>query len=553
MEIIDTYPSKSQFAPGEKVIIVIEISHKESKEVVGRLNIQFLHIATELDATENYIRLQAEESRKVNINWQPPPELKAYGVDIYLYDDEGQLLDEASTAFDIAVNWTLSPRYGFLCDFPPNESNSYERLSFMNKFHINAIQFYDWMERHESLVPNKKEFKDPANRELSVETIQRKINFAHEHNMAAMAYVSIYGASKMFYLQHKDWALFSDDGQPHIFYAFGEDFLYIMNPAEDSPWRCHMIHQCQQAIQQMDFDGIHIDQYKNPMSGFDNTGRKIHLSEVFPSFINDTKLAVKGVKPRAKVAFNAVNSWPIQTVAHANQDLVYVEVWPPNTTYRDLARLIEEAKELSEGKKVVLAAYIPSSWKISIRLANAVIFSHGGYHIEVGEGNGMLSDPYFPNYVQMDDSLQRIMREYYDFLVRYRDLLALEDSNLEINVDLPEIPCSAKKEPDKVWIVVKGDENHLAISLVNFVGTSPFWNEKQGNPPKSFNNFKVKLEMTSRSIENIYYTSPDFNLGRPTKLNFTSSSSQNIVEFIVPRLDYWDLLIIKTGGDKDQR
>lgn len=550
MRIIDVYPHKAQYRPGDKVNIIAEIVNESMQSWRGRLQTRFLYLATEIAALEQNIVLQTGSKQQFIAEWMLPVDrLKGYGVDVYLYDTKGQLLDEASTAFDVAEDWTLSPRYGFLSDFSRDEEDSSERLLAMNKFHINGVQFYDWMFRHDTLLPLKEEFNDPLGRRLSLKTIQNKIALAHQYNMVTMAYTAIYGASKEFYLQHKDWALYQADGKPH---TFGGDSLYIMNPDEGSPWRTRLLKQYQEVLQNLDFDGIHIDQYGDPKFGYSKVGGKeelIQLEKVFPSFINSAKVAVKAVELDAKIIFNAVNNWPIQAVAPAEQDLVYVEVWPPHTTYKDLAKIIEQGRRLSGGKQVVLAAYIPPSQEISVRLANAVIFAHGGFHIEIGELNGMLADPYFPKYQRMSPHLRMIMRNYYDFLVRYENFLNDAIKNADIVVTLLGIPTTDCGESNAVWVIAREKPGFKMINLVNLMGIHALWRDNQ-SPPRELKNISVKISLAgSEEIRNIYLASPDFNYGRAALLKF-KSDSKNSIEFVLPYLVYWDLLIIETENNQ---
>ena len=57
-----------------------------------------------------------------------------------------------------------------------------------------------------------------------------------------------------------------------------------------------------------------------------------------------------------------------------------------------------------------------------VLLANAVIFSFGGAHLELGEH--YLANEYFPNSnLQMKSELRQDLIDYYDFLVAYQNLL----------------------------------------------------------------------------------------------------------------------------------
>ena len=54
----------------------------------------------------------------------------------------------------------------------------------------------------------------------SLTTVKQLIDAAHAHNIAAMPYTAIYGASYAFYNQHPDWALFEKKDQAYDFAGF---------------------------------------------------------------------------------------------------------------------------------------------------------------------------------------------------------------------------------------------------------------------------------------------------------------------------------------------
>lgn len=368
---IEAYPDKAQYRPGERVFITVAIQNGLEEDVRGKLEIRISYLFTQIAVLTKEIALKARAQKQFSFVWMPLSDghLKGYGVDAQLVDPHGQILAETSTAFDVAPDWTRSPRYGFLCDFTPDEEDTEKRLLTMNKFHINVIQFYDWLHRHDTLLPTSEEFQDPLGRRLSLKTIQNKIALAHQHNMAAMAYTSVYGASKEFFLQHKDWALYRPDGKAWTLdlQTYG-DFLYIMNPGSESGWRKHLLEQFQVALEVLNFDGIHIDQYGDPRVAFDEAGHLVDLAPIFTSFIEETKRALCRKGSDAKVVFNAVNNWPIRAVARASQDIVYVEVWPPHVTYQDLAAIISQGRALSNEKKCCLGC-LHSSCLGSVRTA----------------------------------------------------------------------------------------------------------------------------------------------------------------------------------------
>lgn len=189
-----------------------------------------------------------------------------------------------------------------------------------------------------------------------------------------------------------------------------------------------------------------------------------------------------------------------------------------------------------------MAAYIPPAWEASVRLANAVIFANGGFHIEIGELNGMLCDPYFPKYQPMSSKLIKAMRDYYDFLVRYGNVLhdAVEEVDMPPLV-LDTVRIGDRAEPETVWAITKRKDNLLIINLVNFLGASCLWREEQ-EAPRTLKDIHAKVFLPrAGQVTGVYLASPDFDPGKPRALSFKHSATS--IEFTIPRLEYWDLLV----------
>ena len=109
----------------------------------------------------------------------------------------------------------------------------------------------------------------------------------------------------------------------------------------------------------------------------------------------------------------------------------------------------------------------------------ATIFSHGGTHLLNGEADTLLIDPYYPKNHTTQTSTQDLMRHWYDFLVRYGDLL-LDPSAVDvtraytggINEDIVfEAPggvrISTDPEPGVIWVRVVRGHHGLVVHLIN--------------------------------------------------------------------------------------
>jgi dextranase len=489
--------------------------------------------------------------------------MAGYGVEAELSDESGNVYT-ASTAFDVLKSWKHAPRYGFLSDFSLQDSGDEEDLREMNKLHINVVQFYDWMYRHHELLPPQNVFIDPLGRELSIDTVREKINYSHKYGMKALAYGAVYGAGKSFFEANMDMALYDNVGNPM---GFG-GFLYIMDISNKSGWKCHIIREFEKAIE-FGFDGIHMDQYGFPKEAVSIVGgnRVVRrLKHDFPDFINDTKNYLKEKYEDICISFNAVNNWPVDTVAKSEEDCVYIEIWPPNDTYQDLYNIITNAKRYAPEKQVVLAAYIKSYSKEanlpleygqnSAIMTMAVIFASGGFHILLGEKNGILNDQYFPKYRQLEkEDYIREIRNYYDFIVRYEELLYdldIVDNTMAytggINGEytFKGGNFSPKAEADSIWTIIKEKPGYKIINLVNFTGVESMnWNEGKDKRPDVVRNIEIKALITD-DVEGVYVASPDMDSCKSVKLDFkyVSHDQGRAISFTVPELRMWDLVYV---------
>ncbi len=482
--------------------------------------------------------------------WTPPTVApRGYGLAVRLLDERGNVLAADSTAFDVLESWKQAPRYGFLSQFEPDRDNFKAAMDWAALYHINGLQFYDWQYRHESLLPPGEVYSDLLGRRMSLRTVTRLIEAAHAHNIAAMPYTAIYGASVAFYHAHPDWALFQRPDQP---YEFGDNFLIIMDPSPGSPWTEHLMGEFARVLDRLDFDGIHLDQYGAPKVGFNASGKRVELADAIPAFINQTAGVVRTRRGEGgAVIFNAVGNWPVETVAPAEQDAVYIEVWEPYSDFMDLHRLVAEAEKRGGGKPVIIAAYIHPDRMHNVRLADAIIFASGGYHLELGEPGAMLADPYFPNFGLLDEAGQTIIRRYYDFLVRYEEVLSLDTTDATPGragaLTIAGIETQKLRSKDRVAVIVRQGQNFETFNLVNLMGIdSGKWDTALSKGPDPLIELPIVLH-TDRPVAQAWVASPDGGSleALPIVLTTGSDNTGPYVAFTLPRLDYWAVIVLE--------
>lgn len=568
--IKDLYPSKAQYIKGENVDIMLELANGGSMESVFLVELRVSFLSELISTFKKEIALQSKEYKKVTMELQSyNDDFRGYGVDIFVWQ-EGSLIDTRSTSFDVVADWRKAARYGFLSDFNASDEGDSTDVECLSKLHLNMIQFYDWMYRHDNLIPEGDIFTDLMGRELSYKVVKEKISLCQKLGMKTFAYGAVYAASKDFFEQHKDWALYGSSGNP---LSLSETF-YIMNISIDSPWHKHIIEQYENAIHKANFDGIHMDTYgfpKSAVSRLNGIKRIERLQEHFPMLIDNTKHALNAIKPDNGLIFNNVGNWPVALTAGV-VDAIYIEVWNPYERYHHIQQLIREAKAADANKPVVLAAYLkPFQMKddegvkgaeAAMRILTAAIVSNGGYHLVLGESRGILTQGYYAAYSKLKDEFFSIVRSYYDFIVRYSNIFydnELTDvsmthlcgDNEEYIVETNDF--STYGEPDKVWVTVKEKSNLKYINFVNLKGNlEDYWNKGKFEPIIK-KDLRIDLEI-QKEVKAVYAASPDYGMGRPTLLEYdiVDGIRSKKLSIVMPDIYYWSILVVEFHENSEE-
>lgn len=559
----DAYPDRAQYKPNQSGNLFIELETREDAAL--QLVVAFSKL--ERPVAEEKVTIQANKGVKQIV---PVPLFleetvwSGYGVKVTVLR-EGEVVSTAFTSYDIADHWSRAPRYGFLSDFRSEESGDLRDVESMNKFHLNVIQFYDWMYRHDELVPQQDEFIDPMGREMSYQVVREKMEAVHDKGMAALAYGAVYASLKDFLQARPDWGLYNRRGEPfHLI-----DLFYIMDITPNSPWTDHIVEQFREAVR-AGFDGIHMDQYGFPkkairrMEGQEET---VDLAECYPPLIDRTSAAVKEIQAEAGVIFNNVGNYPIRKTASTDQEALYIEVWPPVVRLRELKSLIDNARSLNPEKPIILSAYLPSfypkaghdkEWaENGALLTMAAIFASGGYHLLLGEDKGMLTMPYYPDYAVMRPEFEAEVRRYYDFIVRFGTLIhdpRLEDVsytytagvNTEITFEAA-VPYAPNGDVGSVWTLIKRLPGYQILQLINLVGLEDdYWEHGKHRRPEPQHGVVCHF-LIEQPIETIYAASPDDPNQEVCFLDYEIVPHEQglAARFVLPALEIWSMVIVK--------
>jgi len=401
MKQVEVYAGKAQYRPGEAVALRVD-GLGSALAGGSRIEVEVLELHR---LVARLVADIPDGADQVQLHWQAPDrEYAAFGLEAHVLAPGGEVIARGTGAVDVAALWWRTPRMGFVTDFSPAETltETRRRMQAMVRLHLTCLYFYDWMFTHHQYLPPEENFVDSMGRHLSLLVVRRKVRLAKELGMAPLAYASVYGAEEAFVREHPDWALYRSDG---VAFSLARLF-YVMDFRLGTGWVDHLLAQYRQAIAEVGFAGVVIDQYGYPKKALPHPGTygsaPIDLGDHFAPFINAADAAVRAVDPDARVVFHAQNNWPTRKVSGAGQVVTYIFVYSPHRTYRDLRDLIMGALSLAPHKPVVLGALPdPGIGNDALLLLLAVIHACGGYQVLLGEGHGVLTTGYFPDYARL--------------------------------------------------------------------------------------------------------------------------------------------------------
>lgn len=545
---IDINTDKAAYKPGEKV----QFTLKEKPS--GTLKIRYSYLGQVLSE---------EALSSVSWSWTAPAgDFKGYMVDIHEVIGGKDTIYQ-SIAVDVSSDWKKFPRYGFLSAYGNLSSAEMENtMNTLNRYHINGIQFYDWLYDHQR--PLAGTVQNPANSWIDISgrtnymsTSKYYIDKIHSLGMNALFYDLCYGALNDAAADgvQEEWYIFKDTGHSQKDeYDLASPFrssIYITNPS-NTGWQNYLTGRINDVYSVYDFDGYHIDQLGDRGTVYDYNGNKVMLDQTFKPFID----AMNAANPNKKLVFNAVNQYGQQAIAKSNVDFLYTEVWEPNNTFEQLAQIILDNNTYSNNtKNTVLAAYINYAKSNSsgymntpgVLLANAVIFAFGGSHIELGEH--YLANEYFPNSnLQMKSELKLDLVHYYDFLVAYQNLLRDGGTFTSYTVQSLDGKFSTDNWPasqGKVSVIGKKFTGKEVVHLINFSNANTMeWRDTNGTQTEPATIVDAKIKITANaSVKNIRFASPDLNGGVAQTIKF--SQTGNEITLSLPSLKYWDMIILE--------
>lgn len=523
-------PTKATFAPGEPIDV-------EVHRATGAVGVSLWRLDERVASVE-----VATDERIASFPAQPEG---GYGV-------EG---GGARTALDVLTDPLSRARYGFVSDYTA-ERDIDGVVDNVRRLHLNAVQFYDWMYRHARLLPPEDDFVDSLGRTLSLDTVRRLVGGLRSAGSLPLGYAAVYAAGRDEWPTWKDDGLYRATGEP---WTLGEDFLWNVDPTS-ARWQAHLAADLQEATVKVGFAGFHLDQYGAPKVALRADGTQVDLADAFPALID--RLADE--LPDARLIFNNVNDFPTWSTATARQAAIYIEVWSPHDRLSHIAGLAAKARSLAQDRSVILAAYLSvfanGSRKAALeaqRLLLATAFSHGATVLLHGEEQSVLTEAYYVRHAELDPGEASSTRRYYDFAVRYGDLLfdrtsvdvtatRLGGVNEEMRVHAP-VPVAVDATPGSLWVRALRLRGGLLVSFIDLSGQDDDRWDAGKLTAAPLADVRLSVERVSRGPSRFLFADPD---AHPDMLELEPGHDGRYDTVALPAFSTWAIVWLPEAGGR---
>ncbi len=516
----------------------------------------------------------------------PPEDFRGYMVEVYRSEEDCDNIC-ATIGIDVSSDWTRFPRYGFVATFGSDKtlSKTKSEMKWLNRCHINGVQFQDWHYCHDWPLGGTREdglwtsYKDIANRTIYTSAIKNYIRMQHERGMKSIFYNLCLGALDGWQERgvEAEWFIFKDQNHTtkdkHDLPDSWKSDIYLLNPANEG-WLAYLAERNDEVYSFLDFDGYQIDQLGSRGNVYDYNGNSVDLRSGYATFIN----YMKNRHPEKRLIMNAVSQWGASQIAGTGKvDFLYNEVWGNQAgnsltsgegRFANIKNVIDENCSLSPNLRTVLAAYMnyTSDGKNfntpGIVMADAVMFALGGSHLELG-GDHMLCREYFPySGMKWHSQLEDWMTRYYDFLTAYENLLRdnwTERTNVKATCSDVTIN-TWEPQANQVTLLAREVDGRQVVHLLNFTHDDSAtdvsddymlcWHDNEAKRPwpQRFENLSIKLTgLTGMGrLRRIWVASPDYCGGAMQELtDFRYTSSTGTVYLTLPSLQFWTMIVIE--------
>jgi dextranase len=368
-QLTDAYVDNARYTPGSAVT-VSAVVHESTGTGSWSGNVSFTmsHLGSTVSSGSVPTTIAANGTNTVTWSVTPPStDFTGYLVSISAGSST------AATAIDVSSNWTHFPRIGALTSYPSGTSSATadaDIATLVRKYHLNAVQFYDWMWRHENPVQKNPDGSLPSTWTawngdvISPATVKTYISAAHNHSVAAMPYTMSYAALQNYQSVSgvdPSWALdYQSTGQPWAFEMKPNQpntNLYIFNPANTS-WQNYITAKYVDEVNTMGFDGVHLDQLGNWGAMTDTSHNPVDIPSGLASLVSASRTALNASASGKVLGINAVDGFGGDNVASGQKtNYLYSELWDNHETYSAIKTYLDTQQAESGAIPSVIAAY----------------------------------------------------------------------------------------------------------------------------------------------------------------------------------------------------
>jgi dextranase len=437
-------------------------------------------------------------SRRVRLRL-PTDGPRGYGIRATL--DTGRASARARTVIEAIDGWWEAPRHAAITDHR-DPDRSAAAIRALREWHVTVVQLYDWMYRHYRYrSPGGRPFADALGQPVTPRAVTATVHSGHAVGIASLAYGSVYGAEREYIDAHPDQRVFDVDGRP---LSLGGVF-YITDLRPGTAWRRRLLREYAGAIRRLGADGIHMDTYGPPHTAIAADGEPIDFAAIYPGLIEEAARSVDQVESGRRVLFNCVDGFPLEAVAAAPTAAHYLELWPPDTRYRDVVAWIDRANALEPSKAVIIAAYVsalrthertPALREGAIEatlLLSSMIFAAGAFHHVLAEGDRLLVEGYYPAARRLNVSERRAIQACWSFQARYLHVLSgrphspVATDGLRLDDSAGErIPVTDEPIAGAVWArAATSADGSLQLSLIDLIDqAADIWDDVRQPSPR---------------------------------------------------------------------
>ena len=557
MGAMDLWTDRARYSPGETVWI------------------QAARFADFPGATVRYRHgldvIKEEPLRQEWWPWNPPAtDFQGYLVDVYRLDADGNEVVLASIGVDVSSDWKRFPRYGYTAWFEPGKEQYIPGdVAFLNRRHINAVQFQDWHWKHHRPYCADEQYTDVANRTVSRNVVKTFIEAQHGYNMVSFFYNLGFGALDGDWAEAEgvrpEWYYYKDNAHQqkdyHMLPSDWKSNISFMDPG-NTGWQNYLCDRNEEVYANLPFDGFQVDQVGRRQGQlYDYWGNKINLDDRFAPMLK----AFKQRHPHKRLIMNSVSKYGASQIASSGViDVCYSELWDENPDMMDLYWVIFDNKNAGgPDMRTVFATYMNYDYAKThkggnfnhpgILLTDACIFALGASHLELGTGGNMLCNEYFPNTdLRMSKDLENAVTRYYDFATAYENYLY--DTSRELTPTITSLSGHSlsiwnyQKGPQPRRITIHAKETTTGARvyhLLNFTSANSLsWRDLNGDMPSPSTQNNISLDIDSdRMVSRVWVATPDSHACAPVLLPFTQQGRS--VTVTVPTLEYWTMLVLE--------